>query len=114
MINDYLKYIQEDDKQLNEFILLPMILLSAKIYKKYAEHKKIARYCLGKMGDKRKKCFIIYKINAIKKTIIEVKKFKPTCKKWSTNIPKCISNIDKEVIKLQKEIRKLKIKLAKI
>jgi len=114
MINRYLDYLQENTEELNEFVVLPVIILASKIYKKYMEHKKIAKHCLGKLGVDRKKCFIKYKINALRKTIIEVKKFKTTCQKWSTNIPKCISKINKEVVKLTKEINKLKTKLSRL
>ena len=114
MVNIYLKFLQEDDKHLNEFIVLPVVILAAKLYKKYTEHKKIAIHCLGKTNIEKKKCFLIYKINAIEKTIIEVNKFKTTCKKWSTDIPKCITKVNKEVTKLTNEIKKLKTKLTRL
>jgi hypothetical protein len=114
MVNSYLNYLQEDNKQLNEFVVLPLIVLSTKLYKKYGDYKKISKYCSKKDKSYRKECILKYKIRALNKTIIEIKKFKIVCKKWSENIPKCISNVDKQVLSLKKDIHKLKIKLTKL
>jgi len=114
MINNYLNFLNNEDQQLNEFIVLPMVMLSTKLYKKYHNFKIISKQCDGKQGIEKKKCFILYKINAFKKIYAETNKFKTTCKKWSKNVPKCISKVDKELEKTSKKINKLKIKLTKM
>jgi hypothetical protein len=114
MINKYLSYLQEDKEDLNEFVVLPVLLLSMQIYKKYTEHKKIVRYCMSETStDGRKKCVIKYKINALNRTIIEINKLKSKCE-LSTNIKKCVNKIDKEIERLTREMSKLKTKLAKL
>ena len=114
MVNDYLKYIQEDNQQLNEFVVLPMLVLATKIYKKYYNYKKISKYCSKKEKSLRKKCFIKYKIRALIKTSNEIKQFKVVCKKWSKDVPKCISKVNKQVASVTKDINKLKTKLSKL
>jgi len=114
MINRYLNYLQEDKENLNEFILLPIILLIAKTIKIYTQHKRIAQYCIGTMGVERKKCFLKYKIQALEKIVLESPNFKETCEKYSKNIPKCIKKVDAEIERIIKEIIRLKAKLAKL
>jgi hypothetical protein len=114
MLNDYLKYVQEDDQQLNEFVMLPVIILATKIWKKYYNHKQMSEYCKRTEGVARKKCFINYKIRALTKTYKEIKQFKTVCKKWSKNVPKCLNKVDKQLTKLTKDINKQKQKLAKL
>ena len=114
MINKYLKYLQEEDQQLNEFVVLPILLLVGKLYKKYVSYQKIALNCTTLSGVERKKCLIKYKIIGLEKTKNETLKFINTCKRWSTNVPKCINNVNKQVKKLDKEIGKQKRKLAKL
>lgn len=115
MINKYLAYLQEEkEENLNEFIVLPIILLIAKAVKANAEHRKIAKHCIGYLGVERKKCFLKYKIQALEKTISESSNFKATCKKYAKNVPKCIKKVDREMQKLSNEIKTLKTKLAKL
>lgn len=113
MINKYLYALQEDES-LNEFIVLPVAVLVAKLYKKYAQYKTIARHCTGKFGIERKRCFLLYKIAGLEKTKKEVLAFKATCEKWSTNKEKCLRNVEKQVAKLDKEIVALKQKLKSL
>jgi hypothetical protein len=114
MINNYLSYLHEDKQDINEFVVLPIIMLSMHIYKKHTEHKRIDQYCVSaSAGPERKKCFLKFKIEAIRKTIIEINKLKPKCE-MSTNLKKCVSRIDKEIVRLTKEMSNLKTKLAKI
>lgn len=115
MIDNYLKYLQEgNSKNLNEFIVLPIILLINKIYKEYTNYKKLAAKCTKKTGKSKKECIIKHKILVLKKAKTKVISFKTTCKKWSTNIPKCLNRVQKEVEKIEKEINKLEIKLRKL
>jgi hypothetical protein len=114
MVDDYLKYIQEDNHQLNEFVILPMIIISTKLYKKYLNHKEISKYCSKVKKTERKKCFIQYKIKALIKTNNEIMKFKVVCKKWSENVPKCLERVDKQSRQIMKDISKLKLKLEKL
>jgi len=114
MINDYLKYVQGDNQQLNEFVVLPMLVLTAKIYKKYFNYKKISKYCSNQEKESKKICFIKYKIRALVKTSNEVKQFKNVCKKWSADVPKCINKVDKQLLKISKDINKMKTKLTKL
>lgn len=114
MINRYLNYLQEDEENLNEFIMVPVVLLISKAIKLYTQHKRIAQYCIGSMGIERKKCFLKYKIEALEKVLSETNEFKETCKKYSKNVPKCIKKVDKEMIRITNEIKTLKTKLAKL
>lgn len=114
MINNYLNNLQKDEENLNEFIVLPIILIISKSIKLYVQHKKIARYCVGTMGVERKKCFLKYKIAALEKVLSESSGFKETCKTYSKNIPKCIKKVDEEMERITKEIKILKSKLAKL
>lgn len=114
MINNYLKYLQEEEQHVNEFVVLPIVLISTKIYKKIIQHKKIAQYCIKTDGVERRKCFLKFRIKALEKTIQEISKFKKTCKKWSKNVPKCIAKVEKEIIELNKRIKKLQIKLKEL
>ena len=113
MINEYLNYLHEDKEQLNEVIMLALFFILSKIYKKYVEHKKIAIHCVGTEGTPRKKCLLVNKMIALKKTITEIKKLKSSCK-LSGNPSKCHKTIDKKVEELTKEIVTIKNKLANL
>ncbi len=114
MIDKYLEHLHEDDEHLNEFVILPIIIIAHKIYKKHLEHKKIAMNCIGVLGVDRKKCFIKYKIDALTKAITELKSFTGSCKKNPKTASKCIAKINKELSKMKREIQTLKTKLAKL
>ena len=113
MINNYLKYIQEDSQQLNEFVI-PTIILMRKLYKKYINYKQMAKYCSTVKKPVRKKCYIQYQIKQLIKVQNEIKKFKPICKKWSKNVPKCLNKADKQFEQITRKINKLKNKLNQL
>jgi hypothetical protein len=114
MINAYLNYIQEEIEELNEFVVLPLIVLINYSYKKYIAHKKLAKYCVGTIGVSRKKCFLIHKIKSLEKVKNEIDSLKSKCNQISKNEPKCIKKINREIEKINRQINILKTKLSKL
>lgn len=113
MINNYISHLQEKEESLNEFIVLPLLMvLIRKLYKKHLEHKKILENCLGLSGKEKKKCFIVHKLLALKKIKNTIRSLKGRCS--SEDEKKCVKKINREITKIDKEIASLKTKLGKI
>lgn len=114
MINKYLDHLQEDNKNLNEFLVISIIFLINHVYKKYTEYKKILQYCSNVQGKEREECIITYKINSLEKAKIEINNLRSKCEHLETNIEKCNKKIDKKIIEIDKELARLKTKLKKL
>ena len=109
-VDEYLKHLSDDN--LNEFVVLPAVLMIYKLYMRY--FSSYAKNCIGKKGKERSACIYEQKIKAIDKTIDELERYKETCKKYSTNPDKCIKQVNDMISKYKKKKKKAQQQIDKL
>jgi len=109
LLESYLDHIQEDS--LNEFIIIPAIILAAAVYRQY--YSKAAKACSDMSWEEKQKCMLQYEVEALQRANKELTSGKKQCQDHK-DPPKCILHLDKKRKKYEEKIKKNKTKLKKI
>lgn len=97
-----------DQIYLNEFVIIPTILLGAMIYNKHLS--KAAKVCKQYKSKEKQKCMLLYKLKGRKEQLNKISKNISQCSK-DKKADKCKERALKEVNKIKSHIKKLIFKL---
>ncbi len=110
LLESYLKYLQEEEETLQEFIIIPVIALLVRAYLKH--FSKAAKSCIGHNTYSKSICILEYRIKATRKIQSDLKKLQSKCVQ-TKNPEKCIINIAKKIARYKLKEQKLRNQLSK-
>ena len=110
LLDSYLQYIQKNKEPLQEFIVLPMIIVLVKVYTRHLS--KAAKSCIGHTRHSKTICILEYKLRATQNIQTDLKKLMSKCSQ-SKKPDKCIIQVSKKITYFKLKEQKIRQQIAK-